>query len=107
MQEQKDFNKLIQTQVQFPTDKVLRVDNVADLRKRVQAALQKMTAKDDVEAFITVFERVAEREGLPPDQWVEVLALFLTGDPQKAHFDLNAAEAQQYKKQIALAQQWL
>ncbi|CAJ0960675.1 unnamed protein product [Ranitomeya imitator] len=68
------------------------------VRKTVRRALQKMTPGDDVEAFLTVFERVAEREKLPPEQWAEVLAPYLTGEPQKAYYDLTLQDAKEYHK---------
>ena len=36
--------------------------------RRVQVSLQKMVAEDDVETYLTVFERTAEREKLPVEQ---------------------------------------
>ncbi|XP_073439441.1 guanylate cyclase soluble subunit beta-2-like [Dendrobates tinctorius] len=44
------------------------------VQKAVRQAMQKMTPSDDVDAFLTVFKRVVEREKLPPEQWAEVLA---------------------------------
>ena len=37
----------------------------SDPRKAVQQTLQKMTASDNMEAYLAIFERVAAREGLP------------------------------------------
>uniref|UniRef100_A0A8C5W6C2 CCHC-type domain-containing protein n=1 Tax=Leptobrachium leishanense TaxID=445787 RepID=A0A8C5W6C2_9ANUR len=96
--EQKEFSLRIHNQIQSLAERTPSMENVSAVRKRVQAALQKMTAEDDVETFLKVFERLAEHEGLPKDQWAVVLAPFLTGDPQKAYFDLSAAEAQQYRR---------
>uniref|UniRef100_A0A8C5WFA9 Uncharacterized protein n=1 Tax=Leptobrachium leishanense TaxID=445787 RepID=A0A8C5WFA9_9ANUR len=38
----------------------------------------------------------AEREGWPQDQWAGLIAPFLTGDPQKAYFDLPLEDAKNY-----------
>lgn len=84
IQEQKVFNELVQLPIQSVADKTLLVDNVVGLCKWVQAALQKMTAEDDVETFLTVFESVEEQKELPQQQWAEVLAPFFTRDSQKA-----------------------
>eukprot|EP00079_Xenopus_tropicalis_P029806 XP_012825477.1 PREDICTED: mediator of RNA polymerase II transcription subunit 15-like [Xenopus tropicalis] len=56
-----------------------------NIRKAVQRSLQKMTPADDVEAYLAVFERVAAREKLPPEEWAEVVAPYLTGEPQKLY----------------------
>ncbi|XP_073518319.1 uncharacterized protein [Phyllobates terribilis] len=42
--------------------------------------------------------RVADRERLPPEQWAEVLAPYLTGEPQKAYVDLALQDAKEYSK---------
>lgn len=59
--------------------------------------LQKMTPASDVEAYLATFERVAVREGWPKEQWEGLLAPFLTGEPQKAYFDLEPDKAQDYE----------
>ncbi|XP_063772692.1 uncharacterized protein LOC134909590 [Pseudophryne corroboree] len=65
---------------------------------RASHFLQKMTEADDVEAYLTTFERTAEHENWPKAQWASLLAPFLSGEPLKAYFDLSPAEARDYDK---------
>ncbi|KAE8630357.1 hypothetical protein XENTR_v10000796 [Xenopus tropicalis] len=58
--------------------------------------LTKLTAEDDIESYITMFERVAKTCLWPKDQWVVRLAPYLTGKAQKAYSSLNARDAQDY-----------
>ncbi|KAK0146219.1 hypothetical protein N1851_014481 [Merluccius polli] len=58
--------------------------------------LNKMTADDDVEAFLEVFERAARHEGRPPEDWARVLAPLLTGEAQRAYQDLAPRDADNY-----------
>ena len=67
-------------------------------RDKVRSALRKMGPEDDIEAFSMVFERTAEQERLPAEQWAEVVAPFLVGDAQKAYFDLSQEEAKSYER---------
>ncbi|XP_044154991.1 uncharacterized protein LOC122941650 [Bufo gargarizans] len=64
---------------------------------RASNHLQKMTPTDDVEAYLATFERVAVREEWPKEQWAGLVAPFLTGEPQKAYFDLEPDKAQDYE----------
>uniref|UniRef100_A0AAZ3NNN7 DENN/MADD domain containing 4A n=1 Tax=Oncorhynchus tshawytscha TaxID=74940 RepID=A0AAZ3NNN7_ONCTS len=66
--------------------------------RRANHFLQKMTAQDDVEAYLTTFERTAEREKWPKEEWAGLLAPYLAGDTQKAYFDLELKDAQDYDK---------
>lgn len=50
--------------------------------------LQKMTAKDDVDAYLNP-ERVPKREKLSCGDWADVLGLCLVQESQKANFDLT------------------
>uniref|UniRef100_A0AAQ4RCG2 CCHC-type domain-containing protein n=1 Tax=Gasterosteus aculeatus aculeatus TaxID=481459 RepID=A0AAQ4RCG2_GASAC len=60
--------------------------------------LTKLTADDDVETYIALFERAATREKWPRTEWANNLMPFLTGEAQKACRDLSAADAVDYDK---------
>ncbi len=53
--------------------------------------LPKMTAHDDVEAFLQMLENTAVREGWESEDWARLLAPLLTGEAQRAYFALPSA----------------
>ena len=67
--------------------------------------LTKLGPDDDVEAYLEVFERTAQRESWPEEQWAHIVAPFLTGPAQQVSQDLPADAARQYPalKQAILA----
>ncbi|KAE8575787.1 hypothetical protein XENTR_v10003940 [Xenopus tropicalis] len=69
----------------------------------VSCFLQKMTSDDYQEAYLTTFERKAEREGWPKEQWAGLVAPLLIGEVQKAYFNLDPVAGKHYenlKKEI-------
>ncbi|KAL1265360.1 hypothetical protein QQF64_003387 [Cirrhinus molitorella] len=53
-----------------------------DPQTQVTQLLPKMTANDDVESYLQMFENVATREGWSRDGWARLLAPLLTGEAQ-------------------------
>ncbi|KAL0171312.1 hypothetical protein M9458_031623, partial [Cirrhinus mrigala] len=67
-----------------------------DARAQATRLLPKMTADDDVEAFLQVFENTAHRESWPEEEWARALAPLLTGEAQRAYFSLPLTVAEEY-----------
>ncbi len=72
---------------------------------RAQAAqlLPKMTAHDDAENYLRMFEAIALREDWPREdwprvEWARILAPLLTGEPQRAYFSLPPHLADAYEE---------
>lgn len=65
---------------------------------RVQATqlLPKMTAHDDAENYLQMFEAIATREDWPWEEWARVLAPLLTGEAQLAFFSMSPALSDSY-----------
>ncbi len=55
-----------------------------------------MTADDDVEAFLQMFENTATQEGWESDDWARLLAPLLTGEAQRAYFAMPSELAGRY-----------
>lgn len=55
-----------------------------------------MTASDNVETFLQMFENTATAEGWPQKEWAQALAPLLTGEAQRAYFVLPSTAAGDY-----------
>ena len=58
--------------------------------------LTKLTDTDNVEAYLELFERTADRERWPMAEWGSILAPFLTGEAQQVCSDIPIADARDY-----------
>ncbi len=67
-----------------------------DSRKQAAQLLPKMTAHDDVEAYLQMFENIATTEGWDPEDWARTLAPLLTDETQRAFFSLPTEMAESY-----------
>ncbi|KAL1248768.1 hypothetical protein QQF64_022086 [Cirrhinus molitorella] len=65
---------------------------------RIQATqlLPKMSANDDVESFLQMFENVATQEGWSRDEWAQLLAPLLTGEAQRTYFSIPTELSDNY-----------
>ena len=61
-----------------------------------QPKLQRLTESDDIEYYLTTFERVAHAYNWPQDMWVLNLAPLPTGKAQSAYASLNMERAKEY-----------
>ncbi len=72
------------TSIPFPVERV----PLPDPRIQATQLLSKMTAHNDEENYLQMFESIAAREGWPQEAWARVLAPLLTGEPQQAYFSM-------------------
>lgn len=65
-----------------------------------------MTREDDVETYLDLFEKTAQRERWPRADWANLILPLLTGEAQKACCDLTVHEATNYEvvKRAIIAQ---
>uniref|UniRef100_A0A8C5LSP2 CCHC-type domain-containing protein n=1 Tax=Leptobrachium leishanense TaxID=445787 RepID=A0A8C5LSP2_9ANUR len=95
--DRKTLTEVVQTLAQrSPLQAADSSDNSSPIH--VSRFLSKMTAEDDPEAFLLTFERTAEREAWPKTRWAGLLAPLLTGESQKAYYDLESVDAMDYDK---------
>ena len=58
--------------------------------------LTKMGPDNDVEVYLEIFDRTADRERRPADKWGHILAPLLTGEAHRAYRDLNPHQTGHY-----------
>ena len=66
-----------------------------DARRTANQVLTKLTADNEIEAYLHTFEVVAGREGWPRADWAKVLAPFLSGEVSP-YYALLTDEAEDY-----------
>ncbi len=71
---------------------------VPDPRAQVTQILPKMTAHDDVEEFLQMFENTAVRKGWESEYWARLLAPLLTGEAQRAYLALSSGVSDTYSE---------
>ena len=80
---------MMQQQLAVAEEKVW--DKVQDMPK-----LSKLMEADDIEAYLTTFERTMEAYEIDQGRWAFNLAPHLTGRAQQAHATLDSLQATQY-----------
>ena len=73
-------------------ERVGRANQMNELR------LTKLSDSEDIEAYLTTFERMMRVYEVPEDRWVFKLAPQLTGKAQQAYAALGADEAVEYRR---------
>ena len=74
-----------------------RERNAERVAREKDAKVAKLTEGDDIEAYLTTFERLMDTAGIPRVRWVSKLAPQLTGKAQQAYAALGADESQDYE----------
>ena len=75
-----------------------REERVSREEDRDKLKLSKLTESEDIEAFLTTFERMMRVYGVKEDRWAFKLAPQLTERAQQAYAALNVDDAAQYKQ---------
>ena len=80
-------------------DRVLTSREEEDRGRRdgEKIALMKLSDSEDIEAYLTTFERVMTVQSVPEERWAYILAPQLTGKAQQAFAALSTEAAGVYK----------
>ena len=76
-------------------DRTLRRDEATDRAREI--SLTKLTDSEDIEAYLTTFERLMQVSGTKEERWAFRLAPQLTGKAQQAFAALSQEDAGKYK----------
>uniref|UniRef100_A0A8C2EHX4 Uncharacterized protein n=1 Tax=Cyprinus carpio TaxID=7962 RepID=A0A8C2EHX4_CYPCA len=68
----------------------------SDPRTQATQLLPKMTAHNDAENYLQMFEAIATQEGWPREEWARVLVALLMGEAQHAYFSMTLAQSGSY-----------
>ena len=68
----------------------------AEQDKDVKVA--KLTSEDDIEAYLTTFERLMKAHNVKKERWIYKLTPHLTGKAQQAYVAISQADAEDYDK---------
>jgi hypothetical protein len=71
-------------------------ERVRSAGRHEQLKLTKLTESEDIEAYLTTFERMMGVYGVEEDRWAFQLAPLLTGKAQQAYAAVSADEAHNY-----------
>ena len=78
------------------------VNKQGDATEKLEAdrdvKVTKLTEADDIEAYLTTFERLMKAYEVPPERWTYKLAPQLVGNAQQAYVAMGADEAADYRK---------
>ena len=95
-----------QASLQAATAKLCDRTSAVEKRLSPHDVLTKLTPDDEIDAYLELFERTAQWQQWPREEWGAILSPFLTGEAQKACRDLSTVEARGYQnlKTAILAQ---
>ena len=95
MNEQMEVLKMLVEGTQRREDMPLQEEPQRPREK--DATLTRLTDQDDIEAYLTTFERIMVMYQIPGERWAVKLAPHLTGKAQQAYAAMRPEEAGKYK----------
>lgn len=96
IQEQRPQNALIHAELQQSRAAAPPTPREGSSQPNPSRFIPKMTESDDIEAYLTAFERTAKREDWPNETWSDLVGPFLLGPAQQAFLDFPVDQAKEY-----------